>query len=366
MKRWIARIVIGCLLCQGGQATQVRAQNKDYPASPSDLVLNPVSTRTPAPDDSYMRGTDSLTGPDDLVGSAIARDGMRRGTHNGVYTEPGELPFVHPPHCPCCIDETPVSRFRNGFYQGSSLSGGILGNDSLAQTHYDVSTRFGIPIDGMSNTLIIAPSFRHEFLDAPNGVDLPNELFVTGVNFTWLYRINERWSATSMVTPSIRSDFQTSEEAFRLFGLGMLTYQWIPKKLDVSFGAVYLDRDDIPLLPVLGFTWSPKPWWRIEANFPRPRIARRLEKYGGEFESWIYTGVALGGNTYAVERAGGNDDVLNLRDFQWVLGWEHLRSGGRGIFAEVGAVFGRTAEYENVPLEIDFDNSLFARIGITM
>src|SRR5690606_12700948 len=107
--------------------------------------------------------------------------------------------------------------------------------------------------------------------------------------------------------------------------------------LDLSLGVVYLDRDDIPLLPVAGFTWTPSPQWQIDINFPRPRIARRIDKRGGLSESWVYTAVGLGGNTWAVERADGSDDVLTMRDYQWIFGWEHRRSGGRGLFVEAGA-----------------------------
>lgn len=334
MKRWIAwAVAIGFAFPMSSNTAS--AQEVFTETSPSDLPVRSVSTR--------IQGvpTDNLTEAD---------------------------LYVHPPHCSCCVDNSPVSRFRQSLYQGSSVSGGFLGDggsNALQQTHYELSTRFAIPISGMENVVLISPSFREDLFDAPTGVDIPDNLYVAGVNFTWLKTLSPRWNMTTMVTPSIRSDFETGEDAFRIFGLGMLTYKYIPNYLDASFGVVYLGRDDIPLLPILGFTWTPTPLWRVDANFPRPRIAYQTAKCGCESESWIYTGVALGGNTWAVDRANGTNDVLTVRDYQWVFGWEHLRSGGRGLFVETGAAFGRAIEFESTGQEIEFDDALFLRGGIT-
>jgi hypothetical protein len=365
MKRWIASTPTFCLALIIANVTFSTGEAQDpSPASPSDRSTFQTAKRSTAPDDSWMRGLDSVTGTEDVIGSGSlplpVRDRFR--------SEPiDELPFVHPPHCPCCVNEQPVSRFRDGFYQGSSLTGGYLsdgGNDKLAISHYEATVRFGIPIDGLDNVLIIAPSFRQEFIDSQAAVDIPDQLFVTGVNFTWLKKYSDRWRALAMVAPSIRSDFQSSDEAVRIFGLGMLTYSFIPQTLDGSLGVVYLDRDDIPVLPALGLKWTPKPWWQFDLNFPKPRIAYRTDKCGGTSEDWIYTGVALGGNTWAVERANGNHDVLTLRDYQWVFGWEHLRDRGRGLFVETGFVFGRSLEFERGGEQVDFDDALFLRMGL--
>lgn len=354
-------------------------------SSPSDVILadepTRVSSRPSSRDEPWMRGLDSVTGTEDVVGSGNLDPGSNRARNLGAGNMPlpiaeryfaapvEEAPYVHPPHCPCCINETPITRFRQSFYQGTSLTGGYLsdgGDDALSIAHYEATVRFGIPLDGMDNVLIIAPSFRQEMVNGPANIDIADNLFVTGVNFTWMKKYSDRLRTLAMVSPSIRSDFEATDDAVRVFGLGLLTYSLIPKKLDASVGVVYLDRDDIPILPALGITWTPKPWWQFDLNFPRPRIAYRTDKDGGFSENWVYTGVALGGNTWAVERANGTNDVLTLRDYQWVFGWEHLREGGRGLFAETGFAFGRSLEYERGGEEVDFDNALFVRLGINL
>lgn len=380
MNRWLVRaahVGLACLSIGGpivGSPSCVvctlGAQEPFSVRSPSDVQAAPASVRRNVPDDPWMRGLDDITGPDDLVGSAVRPETGPNG--RPLHQVPlGELNdadlYTHPPNCACCVNRVPVSRFRQGFYQGSSVSAGFLsdrGDYRLSQAHYELTTRFAVPIDGMENVLIIAPSIREEIIDAPVGIDIPDSLYNAGVNFTWLKTLSSQWKLTAMLTPSVRSDFNTSEEAFRLFGLGMLTYSYIPDTLDASFGVVFLDRDDIPLLPVLGFTWRPNPFVRIDANFPRPRIAYQTAKCGGESESWVYTGVALGGNTWAVERADGSNDVLTLRDYQWVFGWEHIRSGGRGMFVEAGSSFGRSLEFESNTPGADFDSAAFIRGGL--
>lgn len=351
MKRWIAVAAVWGLL--GSWALPSAATEVVYEASPSDL----------AP--SYWAPYDE----DDLRIAESPQDEIATpGRYQQGLRAPESRPFQYVPPL-CCADETPLQRFRQSAYQGTTLSGGVIGDsgsDALTISHYELSARFALPIDGMDNVLLIAPHFREDVVDAPAGVDIPDSLYQTGVSFTWLKTLSPRWKATTIVSPSVRSDFQTSDDAVRVFGLGMLTYRYIPETLDLSFGAVYLDRDDIPLLPVLGFNWTPTPQWQIDINFPRPRIARRVAKRGGVSESWIYTAVGLGGNTWAVERADGSHDVLTLRDYQWMFGWEGLRSGGRGWFIEGGAAFGRALEYQETDEEVDFDDALFVRMGITL
>lgn len=351
MKRWIVVATVwGSIV---GSSLRASAGEIVYEASPSDQAPSYWTT--------YDERDLQI---EELVEEEVTPSAQpyEQGTR-----PPHAAPFQYVPPV-CCTDETPLQQFRRSAYQGSTLSGGVIGDsgrDALTISHYELATRFALPIDGMENVLLISPYFREDSVDAPAGIDIPDSLYQTGVSFTWLKTLSPRWKATTIVSPSVRSDFQTGEDAFRIFGLGMLTHRYTDT-LDLSFGAVYLDRDDIPVLPVLGFKWVPTPEWQFDINFPRPRIARRIAKRGAMSESWIYTGVGLGGNTWAVEREDDSHGVLTLRDYQWIFGWESLRSGGRGWFVEGGAAFGRTLEYEETDEEVDFDDALFVRLGINL
>ena len=264
--------------------------------------------------------------------------------------------------------EAPVPRFRKSWFQGLLLSGGWLddgGSDGLGISHAEVQLRSGIPLGSLDNILAISPSFRVDTLRGPSVIDVPETLYETGINFFWKKDLSPRWSARVLVAPMVRSDFTTSDGALRIFGLGLLAWQCIPDELELSFGAVALGRDDIPVLPAVGLVWTPTPQWRVDAVFPRPRIAYRWDKDGARSETWLYLSGALGGNSWAVSRASGQIDELSLRDFRALVGMEHIRAGGQGYFVEAGWVFGRELEYARQDVSFEFDDCATIRAGVT-
>ncbi|WP_040769376.1 DUF6268 family outer membrane beta-barrel protein [Novipirellula maiorica] len=266
------------------------------------------------------------------------------------------------------LRETEVPRFRKSFYQGAELLGGYLldtGNAAggLDITFEEVRAGFAVPLGSLEHILVLRPYFRADHLNGPETVDLPGTLYNTGVTFFNRKQWSSVFSTTLVVTPSIRSDFTTDENALRLFGLGLVNWQCRPD-LSLSFGAVYLDRTDLPLLPALGATWTPTPQWKIDAMLPRPRIARRLSKDGGNSESWAYLGGTLGGNTWAVTRDSGRPDELTLSDLRLLVGYEWVQAGNRGFFVESGYAWNRSIEFESSGSEIDLDDALFVEASV--
>lgn len=265
------------------------------------------------------------------------------------------------------LEAMPVERFKRGFFQRASFAGGWVGTgdrSDLGISTWESSMSFAVPLGSFENLLIVTPSFRADYLDGPLTPDVPGQLYETGATFLWRKQIRERWSLMTLAAPMVRSDFESTEHAIRVFGLGLATWEWVPDELKVSFGAVYLDREDVGILPALGLQWTPEPWWQIDVMFPRPRVAYRLAKDGPRSEMWGYLGGALGGNTWSVRRADGSDDELSLRDFRLMLGIEQIRTGGGGWFAEMGYVFGRRLEYSVEMLELEFADAWMARAGV--
>ena len=167
------------------------------------------------------------------------------------------------------------------------------------------------------------------------------------------------------VRPAMASDFQTSQDALRITGRALATWQWVPERLTLLFGVVYLDRNDLPVLPGVGLIWTPSPDWRLDVIFPRPKLARRLVFLPRQREDWAYLGGSLGGRTWAVERQPGVSDQLTLRDYRLYLGWERILEGGSGLSVEAGYVFGREMEYEGVSLSQSFNDAFVIRGGVT-
>ena len=285
--------------------------------------------------------------------------------------------------------DQPIRRFRKQAIQNVSFTGGWLGatdGNDLSSSFFEASIGLGVPLgligrkmsgrelrplgretqvvsNGAPNILGITPSFRVDWIEAAPGIDVPGELFETGINFFYRKPISDRWSAMAIVRPSVRSDFTTSDEAFRIFALALTNWEYVPEKLSLSFGAVFLDRADLPLLPAVGLTWTPQTRTRLDLRFPKSKLAFRLAKDGGNSETWSYLTTGLGGNTWAVTRASGQTDELSLRDVRMMLGIDHLTDGGGGWFAEFGYAFNRRIEYESTDTEIDLSDGILLQAG---
>lgn len=263
--------------------------------------------------------------------------------------------------------DAPVQRHKNGFFQKAQFSGGWVGSGSerdLGMSYVSTSVTGAIPLGSFDNILAVTPSFRVDYVDGPLTPDVPEQLYVTGVNFFWRRSFTERWGVTAMATPSVRSDFRTGDDAVRVFGLLLADLVWWPEELVISFGAVYLDRDDLSVLPAAGLKWTPSPVWTFDLMFPRPKIAHRIAKDGPCSETWAYVVGGLGGNTWAVKRVNGTSDSLTISDYRVSLGVERITHGGGGQRVEVGYAFGRQVEYASSEAEFDFGDALVVEAGV--
>jgi hypothetical protein len=264
------------------------------------------------------------------------------------------------------VNEPTVSRFKKQAVQKITLSGGWLGateKNDLSSSFFETSIGLGVPLGSFDEILGVTPSFRADFIDAAPSIDIPAELFETGVTFFYRKPINDRLSAMAIVRPSVRSDFTTSDEAIRIFGLGLLIWDYKPDVLSLSFGAVFLDRADLPLLPAVGLAWTPKPTTKLDLRFPQSKLAWRLAKDGSHSETWSYLSAGIGGNTWAVTRASGQTDELSLRDIRLVFGVDQVTNGGGGWFAEFGYAFNRRIEYESTETEVSLSDGVLLQGG---
>lgn len=269
------------------------------------------------------------------------------------------------PEFDCC--EAPLIRYRTTCFQGAHTAYGIIpasDTNGLGIKTFDLLGTFAVPFGSMDHVISFTPFFRMDQLNANPSLDVPDALYETGVKAFWKKVQSERFTTMVLFTPSVRSDFQSSEQAFKLFGMALLQWQIVPQKLSMTGGAIYTGRQDFPVLPAMGLFWTPSPVWKLDIQFPSPRLSRRLLKDGDQSETWAYLSGVFGGNTWAVKRAGGLDDQLTLRDLRLVLGVEHLLRENRGVFVETGWVFDRSLAYENTPGEIDFGDAILLRAGI--
>ena len=258
-----------------------------------------------------------------------------------------------------------LSAYKSGFFQKLSASGTWLpgmGSNQLGIVESEVFVTVALPAPTTEWPLLITPYLNVRTLDGPTTPDLPANLFEAYVDFMWVPRINDRWIGIIAVTPSVYSDFDGDHpDAFRWQGKGMARWDIVPDQLQLLFGVLYLNRENIRTLPAGGLIWKPNPDMNYELVFPRPKLAHRL-RFGDTWEDWIYVAGEFGGNSFAVRRADGSEDMATLRDWRIMLGVERKRDGGAGQRLEFGYIFSRQVEYRSSTPDFNPDDTLMVRL----
>ncbi|MBI2826882.1 MAG: hypothetical protein HYX69_19580 [Planctomycetia bacterium] len=227
-----------------------------------------------------------------------------------------------------------------------------------------LQTILAFPLLTRETPLLITPYFGAHFLAGPVPVDLPPVLYDVSLEFRVLRQVTPWLGADLAVAPSIFNDFRDwGHGAFRVTGrgLGLVT---LSPTWQLAAGVAYLGRADAQILPVGGLIWTPNEDWRVEAIVPRPRIIERfLDGFLADW--WVYLAGEFGGNTYAIQRAAGFDDLATYRDFRVQLGLERKADSGSYHRFEVGYVFGRKVEYASGTPSFDPSNTVMFRAEAT-
>jgi hypothetical protein len=257
---------------------------------------------------------------------------------------------------------------RAGFFQriaGTTTYLPRLGDNSVGFEDTEVYGVFGVPCPTRDMPLLIEPGTDFWVVDTP-GFNLPATLHDDYLEFHWLAKLNDVWGADLMVTPGWHSDYQNpnGSQAFRLESHAVVVYTWSPT-LKIAVGAAYWGRLNANVVPAGGIIWTPNEDTRFELMTPKPRIAYRFNCDPCS-ERWIYLAGEFGGGQWAIQQAGGVDNILNYSDYRVMLGIEHksLNLSLNG-FAEIGYVFGRQLQYEKNLPDQNLPSTMMARLGLS-
>jgi hypothetical protein len=222
------------------------------------------------------------------------------------------------------------------------------------------------PLPTPQRPLVVTPGFSVYYIDGPDNPvqDLPAQVYDTYLEFRWINRFfQDRLLFDLAVSPGVHSDFEHwDDSALRITGRLIGVWNWT-SRLKVVLGVIYLDRDDVSMLPAVGVIWTPTDDWNLELVSPRPRIARRIS-CDFEREDWIYIGGELGGGSWSVERANLTQDSVTSRDYRLLIGIERKRNGGAGAKFDIGWVFNREIEYASATPMMQLDSTLMLRGAI--
>jgi len=265
-----------------------------------------------------------------------------------------------PPVEPGCLEKHPAPwiKLKSTSIAATTLPGS---GDDFGITDFSVGMKIGSP---RLPFLSMSPRYQMSFLHGPLTTDVPETLHRASLSIMGMMPFSPTWIGQVVINPGVASDFRnTSSDSMRVTGHALAIFmpstetQWM-------FGVVYLDREDISLLPAVGVIYSPDSDLRFEVSFPRPRVLKRLS-CEGENERWIYIAGEFGGGSWAVERANQTDDILTIRDYRLLGGMEFKRPENRELFWEAGLVFGRTIEYESGLGDLDQDAAFMFRGGVS-
>jgi hypothetical protein len=259
-----------------------------------------------------------------------------------------------------------LNPYKNGFFQKLSLAADWLGNSSdpadLGITEIEVFGQFGLPAPIREWPLLITKGINLTMIDGPTVTDLPPRLYYAYADFMWLPQIVKGYTLLLSVVPSEFGDFHVHQ--FRVTGKALMIVDMVPNELQFVGGVLYLNRDNLRLLPAGGFIWTPADWTRLELIFPKPKVGLRYNVAPG-YEDWVYTTAEFGGNTWPILRANDVKDFVTYIDYRILIGCERKLEGGAGYRLEAGYVFGRDITFASGQGGFHPQDTFMLRGGIT-
>ena len=261
---------------------------------------------------------------------------------------------------------SPPQQGKPGVFQKLGLTASWLDRGDLngfGEFQWETFITFGFPMPTRERPLLITPGFQMRLWDGPATPELPAQVYDATLEFRWLGKFNPCWGYDVGVAPGVHSDFDRFEDdAIRITGRAVASFQPRP---DITYvlGVVYLDREDVNLLPVAGLIWTPHDQVRWELVFPRPRVMWRWSCEGWT-EDWLYLAGEFGGGSWSVQRSGVSDQVT-VRDYRVLLGLERKSPSGAGRRIELGYVFGRVVEFASATPDYEPDDALLLRASWT-
>ncbi len=222
-------------------------------------------------------------------------------------------------------------RVKQGGIEWIVGDGNQFGMFSFGSDHYAES--------GLQSGLEIG--LRFQFLAGPDRTDMPPRVFDFSIGYQKRQLIGG-FAYDVAIAVLAASDFEGSSRDGVRFPGHAVGYLTLTDSVDVVFGADFLDRADIRLLPVAGLIWCPTPVLRLELVFPTPRIDWQITD-----KRRLYLNGGLGGDTWAIERDSELDDLVTYRDLRIGIGLERIEAGDTPTAIEIAFLFDRKLEFRS-------------------
>ncbi len=207
--------------------------------------------------------------------------------------------------------------------------GDQFGMFSLGSPHYLAK--------GVKSSIGVGMQFH--WLAGPERIDMPPRVFDFSLGYQKRQLLGD-FGYDIAYSVMASSDFEGSSREGIRFPCHAVGFVRLGPATELVFGADYLDRGDIKVLPVGGLIVMPHPEVRFELVFPRPRMVVQLTD-----KNRLAIGGELGGGTWAIERDTLVDDLVTYRDLRLSVGLERITDKGHVSAIEIAYLFDRRLEY---------------------
>lgn len=323
------------------------------------LPASEVRVRLPADDWHNDSSSSHLPPPPGWVAAEFASLGRTAGSSpESEPLQPGDE---------LTMETGRLASHKTGFFQKAAFHTAWIGrggqqNMGLLETEMFLTV--ALPLPTRDYPMLVTAGADVFFIDGPGQPTLPSRLYDAYLDFMWLPKLTDRWLGVLSLSPGLYSDFDPLQsDAFRIKGKALLRFDWIPDELQVLFGILYLNRNDVNWLPAGGVIWDPDEDVHLEFVFPRPRFGYRFTATG-LFEDWAYLAGEFGGETWAVQRETDVSDMLTYVDWRIFVGVERRRPGGAAARAECGYVFNRRLQFDSPTPDATPDATFMIRAGL--
>ncbi len=206
--------------------------------------------------------------------------------------------------------------------------------------------------------------FAWHFLKGPLQPDVRAQTYDLTFEVNHAEQLNDTWGVHFQISPTWATDWDNKTgDAFRLIGGGLISMKY-DDGVSLLFGATYLDRPDLPVVPTAGIRiWDEE--FELDLVVPRPRIAWRTDTGENEKETWVYFAGELGGGSWAIEREFNRKDILGYRDYRLLVGCETKEQDGSRQVLEFGWVFHRRLDFDRYGGSQHLGDTAVIRMGQT-
>ena len=243
----------------------------------------------------------------------------------------------------------------------------------LGINDFELNAKFAIPfLHNAETPLLITPGFAVHYWEGPvsdpvtSRPSLPPRTYDAYLDTAWNPQLLTWLGAELSFRIGLYDDFvrKITTDSLRFTGTGLGVVSLSPN-LKVKAGVMYLDRNDIKILPSGGVVWTPNPDWYFNILFPNPKIGRRLINYGTA-EWWVYaTGDYGGGAWHITQRNPTEYDDFDYNDIRLAVGLEFKTYRNLNGWFEVGGAFSRELVFRDLDPPTYFpNNTVFLRAGL--